>query len=806
MIWKIETFFRRVRRSINRSEWARRLLELPFIARPEESLGPGLLMVQIDGLAKVQFEQALANGRLPFLQKILAREHYVDGVFYSGLPSSTPAVQGEIFYGKKTAVPAFAFYRKDAQKVFKMFDAKSALQVEQALQREKAGLLAGGSSYSNVYLGGADEGHFCSQQLGWAGMLEGVKLWRLLLVFGLFFPSLIRIVGLAVLETLLALVDFVRGLVLGESLIKELKFIPTRISVSIILREWMAIGAKLDMVRGFPVIHLNFLGYDEQAHRRGPDSFFAHWTLKGIDRTLARLWKAAHRSHRRNYAIWLYSDHGQERVESYLGKQGASLQKKLETLFYPDISGEQLGREDNWGISHWRGTYLGGHKWQRWFGGLFDAKSSRANDSEQLHVAAMGPLGLVTFPHELTDAEKLQAAQKMSEQARLPLVFFYYEAAVQAYTRKGLFPVTTANLDKILGYTHPVAEWLCEDIIRLVEHPDSGDFICSGWSADKPMSFPLENGAHGGPGLHETQGFYLLPRDAFGNEPPQPIIRGVILHELSRAFLQHKQLRHCKVSVAQKRTRSLRVLTWNIHGCRGMDGQISTHRVIRVLRQCEADIIALQEVDQHVERSHRYDQSQEIAAALGKDHSFHSIRSEGDGRYGLALLSKFPLADLEERIFTEYPARQGRVAESRGFQRALLHVNGTPVVVVNTHLGLSRHERMQQTHEIKDVLQNETETPPPVEISATIICGDLNALPTTAAYKNLTTGLLDVQKVCPGKPSGTFPSKRPIMRLDHILVSPEWEVDAVQVVSTQLARVASDHLPVLVELHLPEGR
>jgi len=113
---------------------------------------------------------------------------------------------------------------------------------------------------------------------------------------------------------------------------------------------------------------------------------------------------------------------------------------------------------------------------------------------------------------------------------------------------------------------------------------------------------------------------------------------------------------------------------------------------------------------------------------------------------------------------------------------------------------------MQQTHEIKDVLQNETETPPPVEISATIICGDLNALPTTAAYKNLTTGLLDVQKVCPGKPSGTFPSKRPIMRLDHILVSPEWEVDAVQVVSTQLARVASDHLPVLVELHLPEGR
>src|SRR5690606_26319128 len=112
------------------------------------------------------------------------------------------------------------------------------------------------------------------------------------------------IAGLFCLEIGLALRDFFRGQVKGHDFFNELKFVPTRVAISIVLRELCVIGGKIDLSRGMPIVHINFLGYDEQSHRRGPSSRFAHWTLKGIDDSIARLWRAAHRSEWRNYEVW----------------------------------------------------------------------------------------------------------------------------------------------------------------------------------------------------------------------------------------------------------------------------------------------------------------------------------------------------------------------------------------------------------------------------------------------------------------------------------------------------------------------
>jgi hypothetical protein len=125
----------------------------------------------------------------------------------------------------------------------------------------------------------------------------------------------------------------VRGLVSGHDFLKELKFIPTRVAISIILRELCVIGGKIDISRGLPVIHINFLGYDEQSHRRGPRSLFAHWTLKGIDDAIARLWRAASHSAWRHYEVWVYSDHGQVRVRPYHETQGYTLDEAVQMTF-----------------------------------------------------------------------------------------------------------------------------------------------------------------------------------------------------------------------------------------------------------------------------------------------------------------------------------------------------------------------------------------------------------------------------------------------------------------------------------------
>ncbi|MBP9855510.1 MAG: hypothetical protein KBD53_11640, partial [Candidatus Omnitrophica bacterium] len=122
MISRSEVMFRNIKRLFSRSEWTIRLLGLP---RFEQPLGePGLVMIQIDGLALTQFNRANTKRHLPFLSHLLRNEHYVLHSLYSGLPSNTPSVQGELFYGVKGCVPAFNFMdRKLAQSV-KMFDAQ----------------------------------------------------------------------------------------------------------------------------------------------------------------------------------------------------------------------------------------------------------------------------------------------------------------------------------------------------------------------------------------------------------------------------------------------------------------------------------------------------------------------------------------------------------------------------------------------------------------------------------------------------------------------------------------------------------
>jgi len=135
----------RLGRWLSRSEWTSRLLNL---SRAEGTGNePGLVMIQIDGLSRREFQQALEQGSLPFLSRLCTREHYVTHPHYSGLPSNTPAVQGELFYGVKGGVPAFSFVDRDTRQVVKMYEVGAAAAIEQRLRRQGVPLLEGGSAF-----------------------------------------------------------------------------------------------------------------------------------------------------------------------------------------------------------------------------------------------------------------------------------------------------------------------------------------------------------------------------------------------------------------------------------------------------------------------------------------------------------------------------------------------------------------------------------------------------------------------------------------------------------------------------------
>ena len=196
MLGRIEARLRRLRRHLSRSVWLSRLLRLPV--SKGSPIRPGLVLLQIDGLSRQEFERALERGEMPFLQRLIQREHYQVLDHYSGLPSTTSAVQAEIFYGVKGAVPAFSFRDRLTGTVVRMFEPEAAARIE-GLHDGPESLLKGGSAYSDNYIGGAAESHFCPSAMGWGPALRGANPLVLLAFVLANFYSFLRIAVLLVL-------------------------------------------------------------------------------------------------------------------------------------------------------------------------------------------------------------------------------------------------------------------------------------------------------------------------------------------------------------------------------------------------------------------------------------------------------------------------------------------------------------------------------------------------------------------------------------------------------------------------------
>src|SRR6185503_11722473 len=215
MFAKIESYIHGMRRRLSRSEWAIRHLGLT----PSEgtSEAPGLLLIQIDGLGRAQLERAIGAGRMPFLRRLLKREGYEMHTFYPGLPSTTPAVQAELYYGVRSAVPAFSFYDRVQKKLGRMWDPEWAKAREADCASEGEGLLTGGSSWSNIYTGGADqqESHFCAASIGIGDMWRAKKFRNLFLFLVLNFPSALRLAWLLAVEFCIAVGDMARAVASG---------------------------------------------------------------------------------------------------------------------------------------------------------------------------------------------------------------------------------------------------------------------------------------------------------------------------------------------------------------------------------------------------------------------------------------------------------------------------------------------------------------------------------------------------------------------------------------------------------------
>ena len=228
----------------------------------------------------------------------------------------------------------------------------------------------------------------------------------------------------------------------------------------------------------------------------------------------------------------------------------------------------------------------------------------------------------------------------------------------------------------------------------------------------------------------------------------------------------------------------LTVASYNIHRCIGSDSIYRPGRIVAVVRELDADVVALQEVDAHLmhKEGHQLD-------FIAKETGYHlvvgsTMLSEG-AEYGNAILSRLPILRSAKHDLTVLPW------EPRGALEVELAVHGHPVRILCTHLGLRYSERRRQVRALLEILSHHSGE------ECTVIAGDFNEwVPMVGSTMRLRKRFSHTRGL------KSFPSRWPVLALDKVFVDRKRLLLRTEVFDTRLARKASDHLPVKAYLKL----
>jgi len=236
---------------------------------------------------------------------------------------------------------------------------------------------------------------------------------------------------------------------------------------------------------------------------------------------------------------------------------------------------------------------------------------------------------------------------------------------------------------------------------------------------------------------------------------------------------------------SQDATTSIRVATYNIKHGRGMDGTIDLERTAATLETLDADIIALQEVDDQASRSGKVDQASWLAERLGMHAAYGSFMDFQGGRYGLAILSRQPVESHE--VWRLPDGNEPRVALAARIPTA----SGKAITAIAVHFDWVENDgyRFEQVRETIRRIEA-VETP-------WILFGDFNDTPgsrTINAFEQIGRNAAK-----PADAAATFPADQPTIEIDYIITGPpdDWMPASATVVAES---ITSDHRPVMAEL------
>jgi endonuclease/exonuclease/phosphatase family metal-dependent hydrolase len=233
----------------------------------------------------------------------------------------------------------------------------------------------------------------------------------------------------------------------------------------------------------------------------------------------------------------------------------------------------------------------------------------------------------------------------------------------------------------------------------------------------------------------------------------------------------------------------IRIATYNIHRCRGMDRRTIPTRVADVIRELNADVVALQEVIGAGPNG--AGQAEEIGAALGMGWVMASVRHLRSHLFGNVILSRYPIVHHSQYDLS------WRTCEPRACQRADLDLgNDHSLHIYNVHLGTAVLERRYQATRLAAFVHDKRVSVPKV------ILGDFNEWMRGLATSTLSALFESIDIYAHLKRRRTYPGIFPVVHLDHIYYEGHVEVRTVKLARSRQAVMASDHLPLIADLRI----
>lgn len=526
---------------------------------------PGVLLLEIDGLAEASLRRALAAGTMPVMARWLAEgSHRIVG-WETDLSCQTGAAQAGILHGNNENIPAFRWVEKDNNnRVVSSNSPKHAPLIERRISDGNGLLAQAGASRANLYSGDAVDDLMVSSTLTSLGRFYRPSYY-------VFFSNpynflrTLALMGVEMVHEVRQRHRQVRLNIQPRIPRKRGGLYPFVRSVATILMRDVTVYTLIDdVLRGqVDTIYATFFGYDEVAHHSGVEDEDAFGVLHQLDRSFGRIEQAI-REARRPYKIAVLSDHGQSKGATFYQRYGMTLKDLVTALLPGEIkTHHELSTHEGWGhvgaliteAAHAEGHVLGKavrsithHRTSEGevlVGPDYQLERDRraghqvAAEEAELIVLASGNLGLIYFTDwkERMTLEQIEAAfpTLLSGLATHPGIGFLLVRS----ERWGPLAIGVRGIhylaEKRVAGEDPLAvfsAYLPQHLCRTDSFAHTPDILVNSFydpAKDEGCAFEELIGFHGGAGGNQSYPFVLMPSE-WSIDADGPIVGAEALH------------------------------------------------------------------------------------------------------------------------------------------------------------------------------------------------------------------------------------------------------------------------------------